>query len=156
MALLNRPDLAGLLLHCSTGQAATWAVYRDRIKKMPPIRKQGRLHLVKKSGGLQRFSGPNKDIYFGRRVLPNEKFSPQKNQGGIHRIEARPKSVTSGTSQFPRFIGYSRSQKVLFNNCGHPNTKIFVFYTCLSPKSPSGAVDASGNTVPVPAKLQTA
>ena len=92
----------GLVFSCSVSvQAANWAVYQDetrscRLDYARSVFKPGK----KDAEDFQRFSGPNKDIYFRVASLPNEeRLSPKqiraeyiKNRGKAEIVYERTKS----------------------------------------------------------------
>jgi hypothetical protein len=130
---------------CVPGQAATWAAYTDDTKKCRLDYPRSVFTRGKKDAeDFQRFSAPDKDIYFRVTGLPNDELlSPKqirmeyiKNRGKSEIVYERTKSdflVLSGI----------RDQKIFYTKIAvSPNTKNICVLHIVYPQKEKRALDA--------------
>jgi hypothetical protein len=114
----------GVLLALSTpGQSATWRVYQDDTEKCR-LEYPSSVFIVGKKDeeDFQRFSGPNKDIYFRIAGLPNDELLSPK-QIRMEYIKERGKAE----------IVYERTKRDFLVLSGIRDRKIFYSKIAVSP-----------------------
>jgi hypothetical protein len=116
-----------LLLALSTpGQSATWAVYQDDTEKCRLDYPNSVFTLGKKDEeDFQRFSGPNKNIYFRIAGLPNDELlSPKQIRMEYIKNKGKAEIVYERTKRDFLVLSGIRDRKVFYSKIAvSPNTK---------------------------------
>jgi hypothetical protein len=135
-----------LLLALSTpGQSATWGVYQDDTKKCRLNYPKSIFTVGKKDeADFQRFSGPNKDIYFRIAGLPNdERLSPKQIRMEYIKNRDKAEVVYERTKRDFLVLSGVRDRKIFYSKIAvSPNTKNICVLHIVYPLKTKRAFDA--------------
>ena len=127
------------------GHAATWAVYQDDTEKCHLDYASSVFALGKKDEeDFQRFSGPNKDIYFRVAGLPNDEgLSPKEIRAEYVKNRGKSEIVYERTRTDFLVLSGIRDQKIFYSKIAvSPNTKNICVLHIVYPQNAKRAFDA--------------
>ena len=125
--------------------AATWAVYQDETQKCRLDYASSVFTPGKKDAeDFQRFSGPNKDIYFRVAALPNdEQLSPKQIRAEYIKNRGRGEIVYERTKSDFLVLSGIRDQKIFYSKVAvSPNTQNICVLHIVYPRKAKRAFDA--------------
>jgi hypothetical protein len=126
-------------------QAAIWAVYEDATQKCRLEYASSVFKLGKKDDeDFQRFSGPNKDIYFRIAELPNdEHMSPKQIRAEYIKNRGNGEIVYERTKTDFLVLSGIRAQKIFYSKVAvSPNAKNICVLHIVYPQNAKKAFDA--------------
>jgi hypothetical protein len=138
--------MLGVLIASPTpGNAATWEVYLDNTGKCHLDYASDLFTLGKKDAeDFQRFSGPNKDIYFRVAGLPNDEgLSPREIRAEYIKNRGKAEIVYERTKTEFLVLSGIRDQKIFYSKIAvSPNTKNICVLHIVYPQKTKRAFDA--------------
>jgi len=126
------------------GYAATWAVYQDDKEKCRLDYASSVFTLGEKDEeDFQRFSGPNKDIYFRVAGLPNDEgLSPKEIRAEYVKNRGKSEIVYERTKTDFLVLSGIRDQKIFYSKIAvSPNTKNICVLHIVYPQKAKRAFD---------------
>jgi hypothetical protein len=135
----------GVFLALSTpGQSATWRVYQDETEKCRLDYPSSVFKVGKKDQeDFQRFSGPNKDIYFRIAGLPNDELlSPKQIRMEYIKERGEAEIVYERTKKDFLVLSGVRDRKIFYSKIAvSPNTKNICVLHIVYPQKVKRAFD---------------